>query len=162
MLNLWTDFMSKLMAAGTSFSPDATPPEAAREIRAAVLQAWAEFWDRSMRTPEFLQGMQQSMAGAIEFRKQISDLLGQVQHELQSASRQDMDQLMRALRRVEQRVTDGMERLEDRFGELHKRLDDLERRVASANGEPNGVSQDNDDAASGQPPRRPPRKRPRQ
>jgi hypothetical protein len=128
MLQLWADFMTKLMAATMAATPRATPPEAAREIRSASLRAWDEFWEQMMRTPEFLQSMQQSLAANIAIRKQFSDLMGQVQHEFQGVSRQDMDQLMRALRSVEHRISDGLDRIGDRVDELHRRLGALEGR----------------------------------
>ncbi len=162
MLDLWTDFMTKLMAATTAFTPTATPPEAAREVRSASLRAWAEFWERMMRTPEFLQSMQQSLAANIDFRKQFSDLMGQVQHEFQGASRQDMDQLMRALRRVEHRISDGIDRIGDRVDELHRRLGDLEDRFECDDSNHDEHRHPSGEVAAGQPRRRPPKRRPKQ
>jgi hypothetical protein len=154
MLDLWTDFMTKLMAASTAFTPTATPPEAAREIRSASLRAWTEFWERMMRTPEFLQSMRQSLAANIELRKQFSDLMGQVQHEFQGVSRQDMDQLMRALRRVEHRISDGIDRIGDRVDELHRRLDALEVRREGDDSNHDEHGRRSGEAASDQPRRR--------
>jgi hypothetical protein len=151
MPNPWTDFLSTLMKDGATFSSDATPPEAAREIRSAAMRDWAELWDRSLRSPEFLQGMQQSLAGAVEFRKRINDLMGQAQHEFQVADRQNMDQLMRALRRMEDRISDGVELLNGRIGELHRRLDDLERRSTSTNGDPKAASPSGGEGTSDRP-----------
>lgn len=124
---LWTDFASKMAAAGMSYTPDQAPPEASRAMRDAMLGAMGEACDQYMRSPEFLGVMRTSMQEAIALRKQLNDFLGQMQHEMQGASRQDMDQLMQALSHIEKRVVNGLERLTERVDDLSDRLDRIEQ-----------------------------------
>lgn len=115
---MWTEFANKAFAAATSVPPGTTPPDAARQFRSAFLHAWAAYCDEFMRSSEFLELMKQSMRNAIEFRQQLNQFLGRMHHEFQGTSRQDVDQLMLAIRHVEQRLTDSMDRLSARVDQL--------------------------------------------
>jgi hypothetical protein len=92
-------------------------------MRSAALDEWARMWDQFLRSPQFLTMMQQSLAGSVQWRKQWNDWLGEVQHQFQGASRQDVDQLMLGLRHLEQRMVDVTEKLNARLDELTERLD---------------------------------------
>jgi hypothetical protein len=127
--SMWSDLMFKLMNAGCSFSPDATPPEAFRQVRSAMLDTWADFWQRWLRTPEFLQLLKQTMDMNFQMRRQVGDFWSQLRHESQGTSREDFDQLMRALRHLEHRMADSTER-------ISSRLEDIEDRLGAAEGRP--------------------------
>ena len=130
---MWMNFAGEMAKAGfATMSPDQTPPDATREMRSAFFKAMSDYGEQYMRSPQFLETMKQSMAGAIEYRKQLNEFLGRIQHEFQATSRQDVDQLMLVMRHLEQRMTDGMERLSSRFDEIIDRLETLEARAASA------------------------------
>lgn len=126
---MWTDFAGNLAQAGAALSPDSPPPDAARQMRSAFLKAWSQYCDEFMRSPQFLEMIKQSMKGAIEFRKQLNETLGQIHHEFQGTSRQDVDQLMMAMSHLERRLIDSLERTASRLDDLTKRLDHLERRI---------------------------------
>ena len=121
-LSMWNDMMFKLVNAGWSFSPDAAPPEAFRQVRSAMLDTWADFWQRWMRAPEFLQLLKQAMDMNFQVRRQASDFWGQLRQESQGTNRQDIDQLMRALRHIEHRLADATERISRRMDNLEDRL----------------------------------------
>lgn len=123
----WSDFASQMMKAGVAFTPDSAPPQAAKEIRSAMFKAWGDYCDQFMRSPEFLDMMKQSLSVSVQARKQLNDFLGQVQHDFQGASRQDVDQLMLSFRRLERRIVDEMERLTDKLGDLATRLDQIQQ-----------------------------------
>jgi len=123
--SLWTDLFQRMMTAtlgGGSGGPSA-PPDAFRELRSMMLSAWGKYFDQVLRSPWFMEMMRQTLNTNIELRRQMTEALGKMHHELQGVSRQDVDQLMRSLRHLEHRIADGLERLNDR-------LDDLERRLA--------------------------------
>jgi hypothetical protein len=122
LLRMWSDCMTRMMQAAPN-PPESTPPEAMRRMRATMLDTWAEWWDQWLRSPQFLEMMKQSMAGSVQARKEVNDLLGQMHHEFQGPSRQDIDQLMLTIRRMEQRVVDGVERVSAQLEELSARLD---------------------------------------
>jgi hypothetical protein len=79
-----------------------------------------------MRSADFVNIMKQSLSASIEARKQLNEFLSQAQHEFQSASRQDVDQLMASIQRMEQRMADHMEQLHGQLSELQSRMDQLE------------------------------------
>lgn len=128
-VKMWADFASSMAKAGTVFSPVASPPEMARKIQAEVLSAWADTYDRLARSEEFQSAMRQSLSATVEARKQLNDFLGRTQHELQGASRQDIDQLMLSLRHIERRVVDVAERLSQQLESIDQRLSRLESRL---------------------------------
>ena len=123
MFQMWTDTWGRMLGAGMSMSGSATPPEAFREARSAMLDAWSDYFQRFMRSPQFLEMLKQTMSANIEFRKQLNDVFGQMQYNLQAASRQDVDQLMSVMRHLEHRVIDGLERVSCRLEEFSGRLE---------------------------------------
>jgi predicted nuclease with TOPRIM domain len=86
-----------------------------------------EACDEFMRSPQFQEVMKQSLNNSIQFRKQLNDFLGRMQHEFQGTSRQDVDSLMQVMEHVERRVTDSFERLSERLDELNERLERVEK-----------------------------------
>ena len=124
---MWSQFAAKMMELGLSFAPQATPPEAAREVRSSLLRAWADYCDQFMRSEEFLNMLKQSLAGAIQARQQLNNFLGEMQHNFQGTSRQDADELMASLQRVERRLLDETQRIAARLDELSARLAKVER-----------------------------------
>jgi hypothetical protein len=117
---MWTDFMTHMMSASFSFSPESPPPEMARSMRGAMFQAMSRYAQDFMRSPQFLEAMKQSTDTVILFKKALNDFLGRMQFELQNASRGDMDALFTRLRHMEMRIF-------DRLDDLAARLEQLER-----------------------------------
>lgn len=117
----WTDFANKMGAAGFAVAPGATPPDATRQVRGAIFKAMGETCDEFMRSPQFQEMMKQSLASSIQFRKQLNEWLGEMQHGFQGTSRQDVDELMQVMKHLEHRMSDGFERLSARLGNLEKR-----------------------------------------
>jgi hypothetical protein len=122
MMQMWTDLTRKMMQAAAAFSPTATPLDASRQMRSTMLDAWARSWDQFLRAPMFLEMMKNSMAGAVEWQRQVNDMLAETQHRFQGASRQDVDQLMQALQHLEQRVVSIAEKVDARLDEMAARL----------------------------------------
>ncbi len=127
---IWLETMSKMTQAAFTFSPGSPPPEVLRQIRNGIFQALAQSWEEFMRSPQFLEGTRQWMETAIAFRKLSNDLLTRAHNELQSASRNDVDTVLLAVRHMETRLLDKIE-------ELSAQVTDLRRQVAAA---PNGQS----------------------
>lgn len=116
--NAWFDLWWKMLSAGLSASPGATPLEAAREVRSATLDAWGQAWERFLRSNEFLEAMKQAVGANVQFRRQLNDFFAQVHHEFQGPNQQDFDYLAGVLKRIERSVQDGFDRLERRIDEL--------------------------------------------
>jgi hypothetical protein len=128
---MWSDFAAKMATSGVAFAPGAAPPDASRQVRGAMFKAMSEACDEFMRSPQFQEMMKQSLNNSIQFRKQLNDFLGRMQHEFQGTSRQDVDSLMQVMEHVERRVTDSFERVSKRLDEIAARLDRVEKRKPS-------------------------------
>lgn len=129
MMRAWADLAGKMMTAGLSVPPESTPPDAARDLRSNILGAWADSWQQFFRSPMFLEAMRQFLDLNVQARKQFNEFLGQVQHEAQGVSRQDVDHLMRAMRHAEQRSVDGLERISSQLDDITHRLGCMEKQL---------------------------------
>jgi len=123
---MWTCFASDMAKAGVSFDPQQAAPEGARAMRNTMIQTMNEHAQQFLRSPEFLAGMKQALDGSMAARKQLNDFLAQAQHEFQSASKDDADQVMAAIQSLETRITSGMDRLGRHIDRISARLDGLE------------------------------------
>ena len=129
---MWTDFASKMGMAGVSFSPDTTPPDAARAMRSTFFKAWSEYCEQYMRSPEFLDSWKKAMDGAIQFRRQMNQSLGQMHHDFGGTSRQDVDHLMQSMTHLERRLVDSQERAAASVEKMAKSIAALEEKLAAA------------------------------
>ncbi len=147
----WFDMLSKFTGSMPPLGLDGLPPEIALQARSAQLKWWSEYCDRLMRSPGFLEAMKDSMAATSRSRKQANDFLGEMQHALQGATREDIDHLSRSLRRQQREIGAALR-------DLRRRVADLSRQVAALT---NGQS-GNDDPTETAPaePRPAPRNRP--
>ncbi|HOB76738.1 MAG TPA: hypothetical protein PKG54_19680 [Phycisphaerae bacterium] len=119
---MWTDFATRMMSAGMSFSPDSPPPEIARNMRGAMFQAMSRYAEEFMQSPQFLEAMKQSMDMGVQFRKMVNDFLGRVQFELQGVTRGDVDALVTRLKHMETRILDRLDDLAARLERLDEQL----------------------------------------
>jgi hypothetical protein len=119
----WSDLATKMMAAGWSAPSMAPPPDMGRQFRANYLGAWSEFFERWMRSPEFLEWMRQSLSGGVEVRKQLNEFFGRLQNTFQAVSRQDFDQLIERVRGLEDRIAHDTQEILSRLEEIQARLD---------------------------------------
>lgn len=117
-MKFWSDLTSKMTAATFAGTPGNTPPESAREVRAAMLKAMAESCDQYLRSPQFQEALKQWFANSIRFRSRMNEWLSGMRHEFQGVSRQDVDALVQAVGRLESRVSDGLQRLTERLDAL--------------------------------------------
>ena len=146
---LWTDLAGKMSMAGLSFTPGASPPEAARQVRGAMFDAMSKYFDEYMRSPQFMESMKQSLDASMAFRRQCQEFLTQMHHEAQTPAREDIDSLMVTVRHVETRLLDRIEDLSARLDEIAARLPRLNgaKRGRRESAEPPSASE----AESGKP-----------
>jgi hypothetical protein len=129
---IWSDFAAQMMQSGMAFAPDRKPPEVSREMRSAMIKAWSDYCDQFMRSADFLEMMKQSLSASLQARKQMNDFLGQMQHEFQNSSRQDVDQMAASLQHVERRIIDRLEDLASQIDRLEQRLLRVESKATDA------------------------------
>jgi hypothetical protein len=119
LMRIWSETAAKMMQAGAAWSPPwmaaaaapvaPPPPDVPRQLRAAMTEAWAQWWDQYLRSPQFLEMMKGSLEASTQGRKQFNEWLGSVHHQLQGVSRQDLDEVLSSLRRVEERLLAAIE-----------------------------------------------------
>jgi hypothetical protein len=119
---IWADSMTKVVQTAFGSGQNSPPPEILKQIRSGVFQALAQSWDEFMRSPQFLESMKQWMDSAINFRKMTNDFMGKVRNEMQAPSRDDMDNIMLAVRHMEKRLLDRVEALSDQIQIINQRL----------------------------------------
>ncbi len=105
-----------------------------QEMRSAMFKAWGEYFDQYMRSPDFLQAVQRSMSASVQARKQWNEIVGQLQHEFQLATRQDVDQILSSIHHAERRVLDRFEELAQQMEELESRLKNAENAKRTSGG----------------------------
>lgn len=124
LLKQWQQFFSRVLQTAGTISPDTMPPEMLNQIRSGMFQALSKSWEDYMRSPQFLEGMKQMMDSAVALRQMSSEFLTRARQEMQGTSRQDVDDVLLAMREMEARIT--------------RRVDDLAEQVAEAKGRPAG------------------------
>ena len=119
--------MTRMSQTLCSLGPESIPQEIARQLRGGMFQAFAQYWDTFLRSPQFLESAKQCMDNAVAVRKMGSDLLTNFHNEMQAASRDDIDSVMLTVRHMEQRLL-------DRIDKMAQQVDRLEEQLAGSNG----------------------------
>lgn len=121
-LDPFTRFMQD-MASRMNFGmmPTGQPfgPEAMQQARRAFFDAMAQYCDDFMRSPQFLEGMKQTMAQSLAFRKQMNQFVTTAMHSAQMPTAEDMGEVLSTLRAIEGTLLQRVE-------EISARLDRLE------------------------------------
>jgi hypothetical protein len=120
---IWGETFSKLMQLGFTCSPESAPPDFMRQMRSGIFQALGQSWEQFLRSPQFMEGMKQHMDNAIAFRKMSGEFFSKMRHETQSTSRDDIDAVMLAVRHMETRVLDRVERLAAKIDRANQQPD---------------------------------------
>jgi hypothetical protein len=131
-MRLWFETTSRTMQAFESLSTNPIAPEACRETRSQMFQAWSDYWEQFLRSSPFLQAQKQYANAGTATGKQLHESLGQFYHELQLATSQDIDQVMRALRRIAEDMAEQQESMRARFDDLAARVESLATSLQAA------------------------------
>ena len=117
----WADMIAGASAVGMGQAFQSTGQEdSAKQMRRAFLDAWAKLCDEFMRSDQFLDMMKRSMDSSLAFREQMNQFLGQTLQSGHIPSREDTDTILLAVRTLEQRVVDGLEKLSQRVDQLER------------------------------------------
>jgi hypothetical protein len=115
LTNLWLNFATQLATAGFAFKPGTTPPDAAEAVRKNLFETMSKSAEEFLRSGTFLSLMKQSMEASITWRKQLNDMLTDAHHKAEGVARQDVDNMLLAVRHLEHRTLDRLEQLADRL-----------------------------------------------
>jgi uncharacterized protein YdcH (DUF465 family) len=121
---LWTDSFANMASVWSQFSPGSPPPDEMRKMRGGMLKVLADTWDEYMRTPQFMEMMKASLNGALDLKRLASDGMNRVHEQFKTPSKEDIDEVLLAIRHVERRILDRLEGLDDRVAKLDEGLDD--------------------------------------
>ena len=127
---LWTDSLANMAGAWSQFSPGSAPSDEMRKMRGEMLKVLAETWDEYMRTPQFMEMMKASLNGALDLKRLASDGMNRVHEQFKTPSKEDIDEVLLAVRHVERRVLDRLEGLDDRVAKLDEKIDKVDQRSA--------------------------------
>ena len=127
---LWTDSFANMAGVWSQFSPGAPPSDEMRKMRGAMLKVLAETWDEYMRTPQFMEMMKASLNGALDLKRLASDGMNRVHEQFESPSKEDIDEVLLAIRHGERRILDRLEGLDDRVAKLDEKIDKVDQRIA--------------------------------
>lgn len=119
---LWMDGFTRLAQAGFTPPPETAPMDSLRQMRGSIFQALSQSWEDYMRTPHFKEAMKTMLDNAIAYRKMNSDFFTQAHHSVQGTAREDIDNLLAAIRQAESRVLNRVEAIADRLDRLESRM----------------------------------------
>jgi hypothetical protein len=127
---LWTDSFANMTSIWSQFSPSSPPSDEMRKMRGGMLKVLAETWDEYMRTPQFMEMMKASLNGALDLKRMARDGMNRVHEQFENPSKNDIDDVLLAIRHVERRLLDRLEGLDDRVANLDEKIDNVEQRMA--------------------------------
>ncbi|MFO0972257.1 MAG: hypothetical protein U1A27_02295 [Phycisphaerae bacterium] len=119
MFKFWQDLMARMPTGG--FVPGQMPgPEAFQQGRRVFFDALAAYCDEFMRSPQFLEGMKQTMAQSLAFRKQLNEFITSAMHAVQMPTAEDMGEVLSTLRAIESTLLQRVEEIADRLERLER------------------------------------------
>jgi hypothetical protein len=130
-MRLCFETTSRTMKAMEGMAANPIMPDGFRDARSQAFQAWSDYWEQFLRSAPFLQVQRECAKAHTDSQKQLHELLGRLHHEMQLATSQDIDQVMRALRRIAEDATEHREEIDARLDELAARIDALAASLGS-------------------------------
>src|SRR6516164_5332021 len=124
---LWMDSVANMAGVWSQFSPGSPPSDEMRKMRGGMLQVLAETWDEYMRTPQFMEMMKASLNGALDLKRLARDGMNRVHEQFENPGKQDIDDVLLAIRHVERRLLDRLEGLDDRVANLNEKIDKVDQ-----------------------------------
>lgn len=115
----WTDFSAN---SGGMNQMEAPTPDSMRKMRDAFLKNLSSSYDEYLRSPEFTGQLSQMLKQGVQAQQQISEMMGRSKSAAQEASRQDVDAMMEVMQRLERRIGDGFERMDERITAMEATL----------------------------------------
>ncbi len=128
MMRLWFDMASQATDACQAMAGSLSP-DAFRSNRANLFKVWGDYWEQFLRSSPFLDAQKQFLTGGTESRNRMREYLGWLHHEMQLASSQDIDQVIKALRRLGEDIGEQFEQVDRRLKNLNAQLDSLGDRL---------------------------------
>src|SRR5215469_12139382 len=127
---LWMDSLTEMAGVWSQYTAGSPPIDEMRKMRGGMLKVLAETWDEYMRTPQFLEMMKASLNGALDLKRMAREGMNRVHEQFENPSKQDVDDVLLAIRHVERRLLDRLEGLDDRVANLNERIDNLDEGIA--------------------------------
>ena len=113
----WGDFMRSVAPPGSQ-PPQQMVADFGKQMRSAFFEQWAKYCDEFFRSEQFLGSMKQSMDNAMVFKKQVDQFLTESARGLQIPAKADADQILVAIKSIEERLLGRLAELGDRVERL--------------------------------------------
>ena len=123
---LWMDSFTNMASVWSQYSPGSPPTEELRRMRGGMLKVLSETWDEYMRTPQFLEMMKASLNGMLDLKRMAREGMNRVHDQFENTSKEDVDDMLLAIRHVERRLVDRLEGIDDRVAKLDEKIDRFE------------------------------------
>jgi uncharacterized coiled-coil protein SlyX len=127
---LWMDSLTDMAGVWSQYSSGSPPIDEMRKMRGGMLKVLAETWDEYMRTPQFLEMMKASLNGALDLKRMAREGMNRVHEQFENPSKQDVDDVLLAIRHAERRLLDRLEGLDGRVANLNEKIDNLDEEIA--------------------------------
>jgi hypothetical protein len=111
----WNDFSAN---SGGLDSMEVPTPDSMRKMRDAFLKNLSKSYDEYLRSQDFTSQLSQMLQQGVRAQQRMSEMMGQARSSVQEASRQDVDAIMEVMQRLERRISDGFERMDERISAL--------------------------------------------
>jgi hypothetical protein len=129
MMRHWFEMAAQTAESCGKWPDRPITPESLRQSRSNVIKIWSDYWEHLLRSSAFLDAEKQCMAGNLEFRKQVHEFLAQFHHEMQLATAQDIDQIMRTMRRIEEDRQEQSDQILLTLGKVSAQMDAIAGRL---------------------------------
>ena len=114
----WTDMMGRMGVPGAQ--PSAASNDWLKQMRKPFLDAMARQAEEFMRSEQFLTAMKQSMDNSLAAKQQVNQFLTKTLQDFQMPSSSDMDNIVLALRAMEDRIVGKLDDLVERVERLEQ------------------------------------------
>ena len=115
----WSEFGDDFGAMNAGEVPT---PDSMRKMRDQFLKKLTASYDEYLRSPDFTGQLSQMLQQGVQAQQRMSEMMGQARNAAQQPSRHDIDGLMEVMQRLERRISDGFERVDERIETLEDKL----------------------------------------
>ncbi|EDY81166.1 hypothetical protein VDG1235_783 [Verrucomicrobiia bacterium DG1235] len=120
MQKTWMDTITGVANAWSQYSPENPPPDELKKMRKGILDVISASWEDFMRTPQFMEIMRDTLNNSMAWQSYTKDNVNRMHDVTQTASKQDVDSLLLAIRHIEKRLLDRVEGLQDDLAEMRE------------------------------------------
>lgn len=131
LMRQWFDMAAQAAEVCQEWTANPLSSDAMKQTRSSLFDIWSDYWEHYLRSATFLDTEKKCMAGGVETRKQFHELLGRLHHEMQLATAQDIDQIVRTMRRMNEDRQEQQDEISKKLNELSQKFDALSKTLSA-------------------------------